>query len=233
MALRFFKQRDIDEMDASNIPDSFVSYFESLSQERKEEIISSRPDLAAGLGYSIINAEKNAVIEEKVAPEEVIQIPDEEKFVEVNNDPEDVEEDIFSQIRVNRYENEDLDQFFVDGARPLEVLTIPDKTEKCIIHRCKFEKKSIKYKSTNGSTYGLVLNLCRECKRVFQDESHVEHVHQALMDRHIPHTFYDVGLTNLYLRSQQSAYELGDGEKVYIPDVWIEENPTCPIHEES
>ena len=232
MALRFFKQRDIDEMDASNIPDSFVSYFESLSQERKEEIISSRPDLAVGLGYSVINTEKNAVIEEKLAPEETVQVSGEEKFVEVNNDSDEAEEDIFSQIRVNSYENEDLDQFFVDGARPLEVLTIPDKTEKCIIHRCKFEKKSIKYKSTNGSTYGLVLNLCRECKRVFQDESHVEHVHQALMDRHIPHTFFDVGLTNLYLRSQQSAYELGDDEKVYIPDVWIEENPTCPIHEE-
>lgn len=232
MALNFFKQRDIDEMDASNIPDSFVSYFESLSQERKEEIINSRPDLAAGLGYSVINTEKTTFIEEKVVPDESVLVSEDEKIIEANHDLEEVEEDIFSQIRVNRYENEDLDQFFVDGARPLEVLTVPDKTEKCIIHRCKFEKKSIKYKSEHGSTYGLVLNLCRECKRVFQDESHVEHVHQALMDRNIPHTFYDVGLTNLYLRSQQSTYELGDDEKVYIPDVWIEENPTCPIHDE-
>lgn len=237
MALKFFKQRDIDEMDASNIPDSFVNYFESLSQERKDEIISSRPDLAAGLGYSVINVKKEVVDELIESSEEKSSFPDIEETLSTNIDSEsreveEAEEDIFAQIRVNHYENEDLDKFFVDGARPLEVLTIPDKTEKCIIHRCKFEKKNIKYKSTHGSTYGLVLNLCRECKRVFQEESHVEHVHQALMDRHIPHTFYDAGLTNLFLRSQQTAYEMGDTEKIYIPDVWVEENPICPIHEE-
>lgn len=235
MALKFFKQRDIDEMDASNIPDSFVNYFESLSQERKDEIISSRPDLATGLGFSVIKAEKETEVEKTLVTEEDLEnSSNKEDSGEINDDfieeTEEVEEDIFAQIRVNLYENEDLDKFFVDGARPLEVLTIPDKTEKCIVHRCKFEKKNIKYRTNHGSTYGLVLNLCRECKRVFLDESHVEHVHQALMDRHIPHTFYDAGLTNLFLRSQQSAYELGDDEKLYIPDVWIEENPTCPIH---
>lgn len=237
MALKFFKQRDIDEMDASNIPDSFISYFESLSQERKEEIISSRPDLAVGLGYSVIKPEEEKVaVEAENSETNIADVKENESSVinddEQQDDVAEVEEDIFAQIRVNRYEQEDLDRFFVDGARPLEVLTVPDKTEKCIIHRSKFEKKNIKYKSNHGSTYGLVLNLCRECKRVYQDESHVEHVHQALTDRHIPHTFYDVGLTNLFLRSQQSAYEMGQGEKIYIPDVWVEENPVCPIHDE-
>ena len=57
MALKFFKQRDIDEMDASHIPDSFFDYFESLSRERKDEIINSRPDLAAPLGYTVTKEE--------------------------------------------------------------------------------------------------------------------------------------------------------------------------------
>ena len=132
MALKFFKQRDIDEMDASNIPDSFINYFESLSQERKDEIINSRPDLAAALGYSVINPDKD--IEDEVSADEIIV--DSSEDVETMEDTlrndmdeaEDTEEDIFAQIKVNRYENEDLDQFFVDGAYPLEVLTIPDKT---------------------------------------------------------------------------------------------------------
>lgn len=232
MALKFFKQRDIDEMDAGNIPDSFVSYFESLSKERKEEIISARPELAIGLGYTIKSEDVAEVVSkdtsDSLVDDMVASLDDlEQSQVE----PED--EDIFSQIRVNRYEHEDLDKFFVDGARPLEVLTIPDKTEKCVIHRCKFEKKNIKYRSKNGSTYGVVLNLCRECKRVYQEESHVEYVHQALMDRHISHTFYDIGLTSLYLKSNQSAYVMEEQEKIYVPDVWVEENPVCPIHGEA
>ena len=236
MALNFFRQRDIDEMDASHIPDSFFDYFESLSQERKDEIINSRPDLAAPLGYTVSKAEQEIVDEMTAGTEENDQaIEDIDAFEAVADDytAEDGEdeEDIFAQIRVNRYENEDLDKFFVDGARPLEVLTIPDNTEKCIVHRCDFEKKNIKYKSTQGSTLGLVLNLCRECKRVYLEESKMEYMHQKLMDRHIPHTFYDVGLTNLYLRSQQPAYELGEDEKIYVPDVWVEENPTCPVHD--
>ena len=236
MALKFFKQRDIDEMDASNIPDSFFSYFESLSQERKDEIINSRPDLAAPLGYTVTKAEKEITDETTAVKEENDQATeDNDTFEAVADDyteeDEEVVEDIFAQIRVNRYENEDLDKFFVDGARPLEVLTIPDNAEKCIVHRCDFEKKNIKYKSAQGSTLGLVLNLCRECKRVYLEESKMEYMHQKLTDRHVPHTFYDVGLTNLYLRSQQSAYELGDDEKVYVPDVWVEENPTCPVHD--
>ena len=152
MTLKFFKQRDIDEMDASHIPDSFFDYFESLSQERKDEIINSRPDLAAPLGYTVSKAEQEIVDEMTAGMEENDQaIENIDAFEAVADDytAEDGEdeEDIFAQIRVNRYENEDLDKFFVDGARPLEVLTIPDNTEKCIVHRCDFEKKNIKYKS--------------------------------------------------------------------------------------
>ena len=52
MALNFYKQRDIDAMDAKNIPEEFINYFDSLSEERKQEILQSRPDLAEGLGYT-------------------------------------------------------------------------------------------------------------------------------------------------------------------------------------
>lgn len=236
MAFRFFKQRDIDAMDASNIPDSFISYFESLSQERKEEIINSRPDLAKGLGYEIPGTEVNENVEDTQFVTEAE--PDAEEALpegdgENPGSTEESEEDIFAQIRENLYENVDMDRFFVDEASPLEVLTIPDKTEKCLIHRCKLEKKQIKYKSQDGKVYGLVIKLCRECKRAFQEASHVEHVHKALIERHIPHTFYDMEITNLYLRSMQTVYELEENEKIYIPDVWVEEHPTCPIHGES
>jgi len=234
MAFRIFKQRDIDAMDTSNIPDSFISYFESLSQERKEEIINSRPDLAKGLGYEGPETEANENVEDiplVISTEVAGDFHEEED--ENPGSTEELEEDIFAQIRENLYENLDLDQFFVDEAFPLEILTIPDQTEKCLIHRCKLEKKQLKYKSQDGKVYSLVIKICRECKRAFQEDSHVEHVHKALIERHIPHTFYDIELTNLYLRSMQTVYELEANEKIYIPEVWVEEHPTCPIHGES
>ena len=35
MALSFFKQKDIDEMDINNIPEEFVNYFETLDDMAK------------------------------------------------------------------------------------------------------------------------------------------------------------------------------------------------------
>ena len=151
MALKFFKQRDIDEMDASNIPDSFWGYFESLSQERKDEIISTRPDLAAALGY-VVNKTDSFQVDEVSALDTNSGTKTAEE-AEPEQKIKDAEEDIFSQIKINRYENEVLDQFFVDEARPLEVLTIPENTEKCIIHRCKYEKKNIKCEVSSYRCY--------------------------------------------------------------------------------
>lgn len=239
MALNFFKQRDIDEMDPYDIPDEFINYFDSLSNERKAEIIASRPDLAEGLGYVVSKLQKTTTDNKKedlsLDTNDLVEIDEGEGSVGVEdeNESEEEEDDIFSQISVNLYENVDLDQVLVDGLNPVEALTLQNKTEKCPLHRKKLEKINIKYRSKNGSVYGIVLGLCRECKRLFQEESQLEYVHNALVERNINHTFYDIGLTNLYLRSQQSAYILGAEEKVYVPDTWVEEDPRCPIHEES
>lgn len=238
MALNYFKQRDIDEMDAFNIPDSFFDYFESLPKEQKDEIAIARPDLAAELGYSYVEKKSDVIDGLEDDEEEIFLNYEVDDDIDLDRKKEKVEEetetdeqeDIFAQIRVNRYEKEDLDKFFVDGARPLEVLTIADNTEKCPIHRCNFETKNVRYKSVSGKVYGLVLKLCRECKRVFLEESKVDYVHNALTERHIPHTFYDLDLSSSFLKSQQPAYVLGEDEKVYTPDVWTEEKPTCPIH---
>jgi DNA helicase IV len=238
MALNFFKQRDIDEMDPNDIPDEFINYFDSLSDERKAEIIASRPDLDEGLGYITPKLEEVATdsSEEKDTNSVKKGLVEIEGTEEISTDEEiesdEDEEDIFAQISTNLYENVNLDKVLVDGLNPVEALTLPDKTEKCPLHRTKLEKINIKYHSKTGSVYGIVLGLCRQCKRLFQEESQLKYVHKALVDRNINHTFYDIDLTNLYLRSQQSAYVLNADEKVYVPDTWVEEDPKCPIHED-
>ena len=46
MALNFFKQSDIDAMDAKNIPLRFKNYFKSLDYAGKVAILGNRYDLA-------------------------------------------------------------------------------------------------------------------------------------------------------------------------------------------
>lgn len=44
MALNFFKQRDIDEMDVNDIPEEFINYLETLDEAGKIGLLASRPD---------------------------------------------------------------------------------------------------------------------------------------------------------------------------------------------
>ena len=50
MALNFFKQRDIDEMDINDIPEEFINYVETLDEIGKVGLLASRPDIAKVLG---------------------------------------------------------------------------------------------------------------------------------------------------------------------------------------
>lgn len=182
MALNFFKQRDIDEMDPFDIPEEFINYFDTLSEERKAEIIASRPDLADGLGYIVPKKEADKI-----------------EIIIENDDVEEPEEDIFEGIRNNRYMAGVIDDYFVDGMNNVEALTVPDKTDRCPVHRTRFEEKQIKYRPNviklgrkSGSTYGMLLRFCRECRRIYIEESKRESIHKELEKRSIQHTFYDM-----------------------------------------
>lgn len=254
MALNFFKQRDIDALDAGNIPEEFINYFDSLSEDRKDEIIRSRPDLAEGLGYTVPKNEVSS------RPHEDITAVGSRNITEAGNSPErthmasttydssvsnsgkadndvipekESAEDELAQIRQNRYEKSNFDQIIADNMDPVEALIIQDGVNYCPIHRRKLEDRHIKYTPQGRirSTYGVAFCICRKCKRIFIKESKAEAIHRSLKKRRINHVFYDRDITERYLKSQMPEYVLGEDEKVYYPDSWIEDHPICPIHE--
>lgn len=96
MALNFFKQRDIDEMDPYDIPDEFINYFDSLSNERKAEIIASRPDLAEGLGYVVSKLQKtttdNKIEDLSLDTNDLVEIDEGEGSVGVEDENESEED---------------------------------------------------------------------------------------------------------------------------------------------
>ena len=103
-----------------------------------------------------------------------------------------------------------------DNMEPLEALAVPDKTDKCIVHRIPFIEKQIKY-TGKGATYGVVLKVCPQCNRIYMEESGEEYIHEALTKRNIAHTFYSLETSSRYLRSQLSVYEFSDQERfIYL-----------------
>ena len=243
MALNFFRQRDIERMDVNEIPEEFINYFETLDDSGKAALIGSRPDLAKALGFVLPEKEDHEVsVEDETGVTNDIPLDSSSAQYadgEAEEPSEDEEtsdgafEDELEQIRHNFYEGKDLNVVLTDDMPELEALAIPKEAKKCMLHRIPLEEKQIKYRyQENLPTYGIVLRVCPACHRVYLEETSMYAVHEALVQRGIPHTFYDLDLTTQYLRSQMPAYEFTAEDILYIPDIWVEEEPKCPIHDE-
>ena len=239
MALNFFKQRDIDEMDINDIPEEFINYVETLDEIGKVGLLASRPDIAIVLGVSIkdSNQDKAEMVQTEDSSLELSVISDEDhdglgsENVELDDDVTEEVDEEFIAIQNNRYDGKKITEVLKDNMEPLEALAVPDKTDKCIVHRIPFIEKQIKY-TGKGATYGVVLKVCPQCNRIYMEESGEEYIHEALTKRNIAHTFYSLETSSRYLRSQLSVYEFSDQEKIYIPEIWTEDNPLCSVHEE-
>ena len=239
MALKFFKQRDIDEMDINNIPEDFINILDSLDNEERIAMLESRPDIAQKLGVISGDADAHFVQETNSVNEESLVADLKEDEGSIDNVPGDLatqvneiesDQDDFTEISHNLYAGKDMHKVLQNDMRPLEALAISDHATKCLLHNVLFDEIQIKY--TKGTTYGIVLRVCHQCHRAYMKESSMEYIHGVLSKRNIPHTFYNLDLTNRYLRSQLEEHEMPLQEKVFVPENWNKDHPLCPIHEE-
>jgi DNA helicase IV len=229
-------------MNAHDIPEEFINYFDGLSDARKAAIIESRPDLADGLGYKASMEAEAANDSLALEHEEQVEIPDVEEFFEPEEyDPEELEddeisdeipesEDISVTMPKNIYDRVRISDYFENALEPFQAFTVSDGQVSCKIHRKPFKNVHFKYRQ-NGSVYGVSAFYCTECNRLYLQE-YQKFVAEELSKRGIDTKVYPLDVSNAFIRSQLGEIELGEGEKVYIPDEWIEEKPICPIHGE-
>ena len=241
MSLIFYKQRDIDAMDANNIPVRFKNYFKSLDYAGKVAILGNRYDLAEALDFKLPEEEDKKEYlytnEENTISDEVdstdndkdVNIMQEESEESEESEDELSEENDFSQISQNYYEGQRFASIIKNNMAPLEALALENNAEKCPLHHTLLKQWQIKY--TQDRMYSMYVYTCEECHRIFMYEENMSYIHDILVKKGIEHTFYSLGLTNRYLRSQMAEYEISTDEKVYVPDLWIEEAPICPIHD--
>lgn len=227
---KIFRPKDIEQMKASDVSQDFADYFERLSEERKQEFIESRPDL-----YTALLALKNVEAIEDNEERKEVSLMDalavEDKLPEKDQDVvDDQDYGDLSTIIHNTYEHIDIPTFIKDDFRPVEALMIDDKCTKCQVHRIPLVEYNPKFHKPSGSILGMYFYHCPECNRLFIKKSRYDINSQRLKEWNVPFTFYDYELTKRYLSTQTKPYALSEGEKIYVPEQWVEENPKCPIH---
>ncbi|MGN1198884.1 MAG: hypothetical protein ACI4TA_14960 [Acetatifactor sp.] len=232
MALNLFTQKDIERIDINDIPEEFINYFDGLNIIEKQRISDLRPDLIKALGYKQEEPQMTEEDEEEEIGAESSSY--EEGLIQPNQ--ENTETYDLSQIAENIYVGKELRVLVKGELDPLELLTISEGQEKCKIHKKPFEQLQISYsvpsetRSGLMSTYGITPRYCAECNRLFIFEDRADTIVEKLSSANKSVHIYSLEETNAYIRSKLSEIELPEGESIFIPDVWIEDNPTCPIH---
>ena len=223
---KIFRQRDIDLMEASDITQEFVDYYNRFSEERKEAFAENRPDLAE----AILTWVKND------SPSTETDIAEADDISVINDDVYDADSELgkgsydLTEISKNVYEGQDLRRIEKNDFRPVEALVIDDNKSNCPAHRTHLDRFEVSFHKPNGDILGRYFYYCPKCNRLFIKRSQLDINNERLDEWGVPHKFYDYDLSKQYLDSQTVPYEITDEEKIYVPDVWLEENPTCPIH---
>lgn len=229
---KIFRPKDIEQMQASDVSQDFVDYFNRLSEERKIQFSQDRPDLYAAL-LPYVNAENDAN-NEPIIGEVTTETPTNEETQSdtgLDNLVDEEKDENLRAIMHNAYENVDLSRLIKDDFRPVEALVIDDNCTKCPAHRAALKEYNPRFHKPDGSLLGMVFYHCPECNRLFIKKSRLEKNEQQLEEWNVPFTFYDYETTKQYLATQVKPYELKADEIIYVPEQWIEENPRCPIHE--
>lgn len=222
MAFNYYTIDSIKEIDASNIPERFIKYFQNLSEEMKKEIFDVRPDLAeaigrtdAGNGDETVKKEtidnSTDIIAERKA-EELTERDLSEEELQIIDKWEDISIRSWKSARVT--------------APVLVCKIMPDHQRMCPIHRRNLVKKQIRLEQGH---YNLVGYLCPDCMDFFLEEKEIYPVAEALERRNIDAWIQPLEMTLQEWKENTFPLEFTE-DIIYIPDTWIEGNMACPIH---
>ena len=230
MALNLFTQKDIERIDINEIPEEFINYFDDLNNIEKQRISNLRPDLAKALGYREVTSQ--------IIPALAEDNNDEAEIISVKDYEDEVSNIDLSEISENIYDGKNLRELVKTELNPLELLTIRECQEKCKIHRRPFEQLQISYSIPSDkrpglmATYGITPRFCCDCNRLYVQEGRSDGIEEKLSLVNKSAHVYSLEETDAFVRSQMSEIEFSTNESIYVPDVWIEDNPVCPIHNE-
>ncbi len=134
------------------------------------------------------------------------------------------------EISYNYYDGIDIPEAIDKGLDMVEALTVSEGQNRCPVHREAFIRYNPTFRAPQKSI-GMYLYFCPKCNRLFVKESQYKENIKKLTECNVEYNFYDKKSSENYLKSITEPYLLREDEKIYMPNVWIEENPICVIHD--
>lgn len=205
MAFYYYTTETIKEIDPDTIPESFIEYFDELSDEMKLEIREVHPDLYARL---------------------VTQNEDEEMGFDLLDDSDlSIEEqriiDTWESINIKDWHK---DAIYTDV---LVCKVIPDGVRRCKIHKVDLIQKQIKYRD-GCAVYGHYGYLCPECMDLYVEDSKIGSIIENLDKKNHKMWIQPLEDTLQEWDEYVEPTELGDDSIIYIPDNWADVDMRCP-----
>lgn len=152
MAFNYYTIDSIKQIDASDVPEAFIQYYQNLSEEMKEEIRDIRPDLV-----KVVETEDNATDQEM--EQSVDDLTDQNTYSEDDEESDDegyspvVE--AWEDISIRAWQKHEIE------TSVLVCKVIPANVLSCRIHKTPLVEKQIKIKRANGAIYSILGKWCR------------------------------------------------------------------------
>ena len=228
MAFHYFTIDKIRQIEIENIPESFYEYYHNLSEEMKAEIGEVRPDLVSRIALNSKSDERENEQNIELDLDMDYVIPEEDKDIEILEEQDEEGREIF-----DAWESISVRAWMQSSVQvPVLVCKVmPNHNKICRIHRIPLQEKTLKFKTGRG-LYGIVGEFCTECMDFYIEDRKINEIAGALSERNIPTWIQPLEETLQEWKEAGKTIDIDNNTNIYIPDTWVEENPSCPIHPE-
>ena len=223
MAFNYYTIDSIKQIDASDVPEAFLQYYQKLSEEMKEEIRDIRPDLVKVVETGDDTTDQET---EQLAGETTDQDTDSEDDEESDDEGYSPVVEAWEDISIRAWQKHEIE------TSVLVCKVIPANVLSCRIHRIPLVEKQIKIKRANGAIYSILGKWCPECMDFFLYQNDIDAVLGKLGEYKIPSWIQPLEDTLAEWRENAPSQDLGNETPIYVPDTWVDGQETCPIHPE-
>lgn len=228
MAFQYYTIDAIRNIDIDDIPDSFVTYYNGLSEAMKAEVRETRPDLVSAvesaMGVSGMKHEASAEIEPAAQEKGAAQISQTNELAEPEAGDPIIE--AWESVSYKKWLATNVD------VPVLVCKVMPDYNRVCRIHRVPLQQRNLKFRN-DGRVTGAITFFCPECMSVFIEQKDVVDTVQRLDQFGIPIWMQPLEQTLSEWKERGKPNVIGEDDVIFIPRTWHDGQNVCPLHPET
>lgn len=139
------------------------------------------------------------------------------------------DESKIKEITKNHYKGKDIQALVKKELIPVEALAMRQGQKNCLLHGSALQSISLKYRRER-KTFGMQMYYCKDCQRLFVEESRIATYQKMLNTLGIMNTFFPLDLTEAYLRGQRKPKPWDMQQPLYLAEFGDNKHTQCPVH---